>query len=123
MTAITSDRASDIVELFRPSKFDRHVVDYRRENWLTDKTEEFAQRSAAVNEGAAKIIAAAHARRGVSQETYQRFAVSALVGDCEAIAASGLLPEPAEQSLRLLIAQTLSAFEMPAKADRARENA
>lgn len=39
-------------------------------------------------------------------------AVAALVGNCEAIAASGLLPEPAEQSLRLLIAETLSAFNM-----------
>ncbi|GAC1572583.1 MAG: hypothetical protein NVS3B5_01480 [Sphingomicrobium sp.] len=53
-----------------------------------------------------------------SNETLQRFAVSALVGECESIAESGLLPEPAEQSLRLLIAQMLSAFGMAAKAER-----
>ena len=42
----------------------------------------------------------------------RRLAVAALIGDCEAIAASGALTEPAEQSLRLLIAETLSAFGM-----------
>jgi hypothetical protein len=56
-------------------------------------------------------------------DTMRRFAVSALVGHCESIAASGALPEPAEQSLRMLIAQTLSAFQMPAKADRVMEEA
>lgn len=49
----------------------------------------------------------------------QRHAVAALIGQCEAIAASGALTEPAEQSLRLLIARTLVAFEMPSKAERA----
>lgn len=48
----------------------------------------------------------------------QRHAVAALIGHCEAIAASGALPEPSEQSLRLLIARALSAFEMPSKAER-----
>ena len=43
----------------------------------------------------------------------QRCAVAQLIGHCEGIAASGILPEPAEQSLRLLIAKTLSAFGMP----------
>lgn len=43
----------------------------------------------------------------------QRCAVAQLIGHCEGIAASGVLPEPAEQSLRLLIAETLSAFGMP----------
>jgi len=38
--------------------------------------------------------------------------VASLVGECEALVGSGLLPEPAEQSLRLLIAETLSAFQM-----------
>lgn len=42
----------------------------------------------------------------------QRCAVAQLVGHCEGIAASGVLPEPAEQSLRLLIAETLSVFGM-----------
>lgn len=51
----------------------------------------------------------------------QLLAVSALIGDCEAIAGSGALTEPAEQSLRILIAQVLSAFHMPAKADLERE--
>lgn len=51
-------------------------------------------------------------------ETYQRLVVSALVGECEALAESGQLAEPAEQSLRMLIAQTLSAFGMPAKSER-----
>lgn len=49
----------------------------------------------------------------------QRHAVAALIGQCEAIAASGHLPAPAEQSLRLLIAKTLTAFDMPAKTERA----
>ena len=48
----------------------------------------------------------------------QRHAVAALVGECEGLAASGALTEPAEQSLRLLIARTLVAFDMPSKADR-----
>lgn len=51
----------------------------------------------------------------------QRLAVASLVGECEAIAASGALTEPAEMSLRLLIARTLVAFEMPSKAERAEQ--
>jgi hypothetical protein len=43
---------------------------------------------------------------------WQQVCVASLVGHCEAIAASGDLTEPAEQSLRLLIAETLSAFGM-----------
>jgi hypothetical protein len=50
---------------------------------------------------------------------HQLLAVSALVGECEALAASGDLPPPAEQSLRFLIAHTLAAFEMPSKAEMA----
>lgn len=61
--------------------------------------------------------------RGVSEDTYRRLAVSSLVGHCESIAASGALPEPAEQSLRMLIAQTLSAFNMPTKTERVLEQA
>lgn len=53
----------------------------------------------------------------ITADTSQRLAVSALVGHCEAIAASGALAEPAEQSLRMLVANTLAAFGMPSKAD------
>jgi hypothetical protein len=45
-------------------------------------------------------------------ESNQRLCVAALIGHCEAIAESGQLSEPAEESLRLLIAETLSAFGM-----------
>lgn len=48
----------------------------------------------------------------------RNYAVAALVGECEAIAASGVLTEPAERSLRVLIAHTLAAFEMPSKTER-----
>lgn len=48
----------------------------------------------------------------------QRHAVAALIGNCEALVASGQLAEPAEQSLRLLITHTLKAFDMPSKAER-----
>lgn len=47
----------------------------------------------------------------------QAYAVAKLVGHCEAIVGSGLLPEPSEQSLRLLIAEALSAFEMDVHQD------
>ena len=43
---------------------------------------------------------------------WQSICVASLVGHCESIAASGRLTIPAEQSLRLLIAETLSAFGM-----------
>lgn len=48
----------------------------------------------------------------------QRLAVAALIGHCESIAANGQLPEPVEQSLRVLIAHTLAAFDMPSKSER-----
>jgi hypothetical protein len=48
----------------------------------------------------------------------QRTVVASLIGECESIAASGLLTEPAERSLRLLIAKTCVAFSMPSKAER-----
>jgi len=48
----------------------------------------------------------------------QRYAVAALIGECEAIAASGALTEPAEKSLRMLVAYTLAVFKMPSKAER-----
>lgn len=43
---------------------------------------------------------------------WQQVCVASLVGHCESIAASGQLTQPAEQSLRFLIAETLSAFNM-----------
>jgi len=43
---------------------------------------------------------------------WQSICVASLVGHCESIAASGQLTEPAEKSLRFLIAETLSAFNM-----------
>lgn len=43
---------------------------------------------------------------------WQSICVASLVGHCEAIAASGHLTEPSERSLRFLIAETLSAFNM-----------
>lgn len=47
----------------------------------------------------------------------QRLAVAALVGQCESLVGAGVLTEPAEKSLRVLIAQTLVAFDMPSKAE------
>jgi hypothetical protein len=43
---------------------------------------------------------------------WQHICVASLIGECEAIAASGRLTEPAEKSLRFLVAETLSAFGM-----------
>ena len=43
---------------------------------------------------------------------WQHVCVASLIGHCEAIAKAGLLPEPSEESLRVLIAETLSAFGM-----------
>jgi hypothetical protein len=43
---------------------------------------------------------------------WQSICVASLVGHCESIAASGQLTTPSEQSLRFLIAETLSAFGM-----------
>lgn len=43
---------------------------------------------------------------------WQHVCVASLLGECESIAASGRLTTPAEQSLRLLIAETASAFKM-----------
>ena len=48
----------------------------------------------------------------------QRYAVAALIGECEAIAASGRLTEPAEKSLRIVVAHALAAFQMPSLPER-----
>lgn len=52
---------------------------------------------------------------------WQRICVASLLGHCESAVASGRLTTPAEQSLRLLIAETLSAFGM--EHHQAQENA
>jgi hypothetical protein len=70
--------------------------------------------------GMADAMRAGFARNA---EMRRRLAVSALIGQCEAIASSGALTAPARQSLRFLIDQTTSAFDMPAKAMRVSEDA
>lgn len=45
-------------------------------------------------------------------EAWRQVCVASLIGHCESIAASGQLTTPSEQSLRFLIAETLSAFNM-----------
>ena len=53
----------------------------------------------------------------MDRSTRQRFAVASLVGTCEGLVESGKLPDPLERSFRLLIAETLSAFNMPIRED------
>lgn len=60
---ITADRPSDIIDLLRGPRFDQHVIAYRREKFLTDKEIEFGLRRAAVEAGAAEIVARAKAAR------------------------------------------------------------
>ena len=48
----------------------------------------------------------------------QRTAVAKLVGYCEGLCKSGALTEFSEKQLRLLVVETLSAFEMPTQAER-----
>ena len=50
--------------------------------------------------------------RSINNPMWREVCVASLIGHCEAIAAAGLLPEPSEESLRLLIAETLCAFRM-----------
>ncbi len=52
----------------------------------------------------------------------QILAVSILIGQCEAIAESGLLGEVCERDLRWTVAKTLAAFNMPTRAERANDN-
>jgi hypothetical protein len=60
---ITADRASDIIDFLRGARFDQHVIAYRAQKWIADKTAEFALRRAAMEAGAAEIIARAKAAR------------------------------------------------------------
>ena len=54
----------------------------------------------------------------VTDHTRRCFAVSALIGECESIAASCDLNESQERALRFLIAETLAAYGLPSKAER-----
>ena len=51
----------------------------------------------------------------------QRYAIAALVGCCEGICQVGVLSELTEIQLRRLVIETLIAFEMPTKAERAHD--
>ena len=48
----------------------------------------------------------------------QRAAVAKIVGYCEAIVGSGVLPVELEFKLRQSIAETLTAFDMPSEAQK-----
>lgn len=50
--------------------------------------------------------------RRFTNRMWQEVVVASLIGHCESIAGSGQLTPPAEESLRLLIAETISAFGM-----------
>jgi hypothetical protein len=63
---ITADRPSDIIDFLRGPRFDQHVIAYRSQKWIADKTEEFAARRAQMEAGAAEIIARAKAARRTS---------------------------------------------------------
>jgi RecB family endonuclease NucS len=43
---------------------------------------------------------------------WQAICVASLIGQCESAVSSGRLTAPAEEAMRLLIAETLSAFNM-----------
>lgn len=53
----------------------------------------------------------------------KRCAVAKLVGYCEGLCADGGLTGARELALRVLIAETLTAFNMPSKAEREAEAA
>ena len=54
----------------------------------------------------------------MDRSTRQRYAAAALIGECESIVESGLLNEDQELSLRILIADALTAFNMPLREKR-----
>ena len=43
---------------------------------------------------------------------WQAICVASLIGQCESAVSSGRLTAPAEEAMRLLVAETLSAFHM-----------
>ena len=53
----------------------------------------------------------------MDRSTRQLYAVCTIIGACEAIAESGNLTEPAEASLRTIIAEMLSAFQLQSRQD------
>ena len=42
----------------------------------------------------------------------RRLAVAALIGECESVLGKGLLTPPAEEAMRVVVAEVLSAFAM-----------
>lgn len=56
-----------------------------------------------------------YTRRLVEKHCDLRMISAALVGECESIISSGALTNPAEQSLRLLVAEALSVLELQPK--------
>lgn len=59
-----------------------------------------------------------HEPRPTDLTVSQRFALAKMVGYCEGVAGSGILGNE-EPSLRAVIAETLAAFGMPSKSERA----
>ena len=51
----------------------------------------------------------------ITEETHQRFAVSALIGNCEGLLKSSELNPSQRASLMLCVHHTLEAFGMPTK--------
>jgi hypothetical protein len=49
----------------------------------------------------------------MTNETRRLLAVSALIGECESLTASGDLNESQERALRLCVAHVRAAYEMP----------
>jgi hypothetical protein len=45
-------------------------------------------------------------------QVWQRYCVASLIGECESLLGKGILTEPAEKSIRLHVAETISAFHM-----------
>lgn len=54
----------------------------------------------------------------MSATTLQLFAVSALIGECQALAGSDALNPSQQAALRVLIDHTKSAFDRPAESER-----
>ncbi len=59
----------------------------------------------------------------VGNKQRRRFAVAALIGECEALCSSGILPESREMTLRKLVVDALSSHGMNAANREEREHA
>lgn len=57
------------------------------------------------------------------QDHRQRMCVASLTGYCEGLISSGALTEVSEMRLRSLVVETQNAFNIPTKAERAKETA